>query len=125
MYLSSTQSCPTKTYVPQRLTLNSLSAYHSGQGGGATCFISFPEYSVPAKAAEAITPSPNRHDTNFFIYFSFWLSFPLHSKHLGASKSITKFAPCSISASLSWASKDCKPFLTGLRVSVPPRYSRP
>src|SRR5881396_1184422 len=76
MYLSSTQSCPTKTYVPQRLTLNSLSAYHSGQGGGATCFISFPEYSVPAKAAEVITPSPNRHDTNLFIYFSFWLSFP-------------------------------------------------
>src|SRR5216110_536344 len=76
MYRSSIQLFPVKTYVPQSETLNSLSAYHSGQGGGATCFISFPEYSVPAKAAEAITPIPNRHDTNFFIYFSFWLSFP-------------------------------------------------
>jgi hypothetical protein len=27
----------------QSETLNSLSAYHSGQGGGATCFISLPE----------------------------------------------------------------------------------
>src|SRR5213078_1631070 len=77
MYRSSAQLFPVKNYVPQSETLNSLSAYHSGHGGGAaTCFISFPEYSVPAKAAEAITPIPNRHDTNFFIYFSFWLSFP-------------------------------------------------
>src|SRR6266496_4040574 len=74
MYRSSTQSCPTKAYVPQSETLNSLSAYHSGQGGGATCFISFPEYSVPANAAEASAPAPNRHNSNFFIYFSFWLS---------------------------------------------------
>src|SRR6266700_4631132 len=110
MYRSSAQSCPTKAYVPQSETLNSLSAYHSGQGGGATCFISFPEYSVPAKAAEAITPSPNRHDTNLFIYFSFWLSFQLHSKHFGASKSITKFAPWLDSAILSRAYKDCKSF---------------
>src|SRR5436309_12378513 len=76
MYRSSIQLFPVNTYVPQRLTLNSLSAYHSGQGGGATCFISLPEYSVPPKAAEVITPSRNRHDTNLFIYFSFWLSFP-------------------------------------------------
>src|SRR5207244_7697641 len=76
MYRSLAHSVPVKMYVPQRLTLNSLSAYHSGQGGGATCFISFPEYSVPAKAAEAIAPSPNRHNTNPFIYFSFWLNFP-------------------------------------------------
>src|SRR6266516_1802002 len=76
-YRSSSQLFPANTYVPQRLTLNSLSAYHSGQGGGAaTCFISLPEYSVPAKAAEAITPNPNRHNTSLFIYFSFWLSFP-------------------------------------------------
>src|SRR4029077_19097572 len=87
MYRSSTQSCPTKAYVPQSETLNSLSAYHSGQGGGATCFISFPEYSVPANAAEASAPAASRHNSNFFIYFSFWLSFLLPSTHLGASKS--------------------------------------
>src|ERR1051326_6575814 len=51
--------------------LNSLSAYHSGQGGGATCFISFPEYSVPAKAAEPTRAVPSRHNSSFFIYFSF------------------------------------------------------
>ena len=28
------------------------------------------------KTAEAIAPSPNRHNTNPFIYFSFWLNFP-------------------------------------------------
>src|SRR4029077_4242676 len=125
MYRSSTQSCPTKAYVPQSETLNSLSAYHSGQGGGATCFISFPEYSVPAKAAEAITPNPNRHDTNFFIYFSFWLSSPSTLQHVRASPSITKFAPWLEAASLSRATEDCKSFLACLRVSIPPRYWRP
>src|SRR5437867_10071090 len=80
MYRSSTQSCPTKAYVPQSETLNSLSAYHSGQGGGATCFISFPEYSVPANAAEASARAPNRHNSNFFIYFSFLVKFLLNSK---------------------------------------------
>src|SRR5881227_2029159 len=78
MYRSSIQLFPVKTYVPQSETLNSLSAYHSGQGGGATCFISFPEYSVPAKAAEAITPATNRHNSNFFIYFSFLVKFPFY-----------------------------------------------
>src|SRR5436309_13768014 len=76
MYRSSIQLFPVNTYVPQRVTFMTLSANHSGQRGRATCFISFPEYSVPPKAAEVITPSPNRHDTNLFIYFSFWLSFP-------------------------------------------------
>src|SRR6516164_3914229 len=93
MYRSSTQSCPTKAYVPQSETLNSLSAYHSGQGGGATCFISFPEYSVPANAAEASAPAPNRHNSNFFIYFSFWLSFLLPSKHWSVQVK-TKSTPC-------------------------------
>src|SRR6266480_4144599 len=75
-YRSFSQLFPANTYVPQRLTLNSLSAYHSGQGGGAaTCFISFPEYSVPAKAAEAMAPHPNRHSINLFILFLLWLSF--------------------------------------------------
>src|SRR6266699_4514946 len=112
MYRSSTQSCPTKAYVPQSETLNSLSAYHSGQGGGATCFISFPEYSTPAKAAEAIIPDPNRHNTNFFIYFSFWLSFPSTLQHVRASPSITKFAPWLDVASVSRAAEDCNSFLT-------------
>src|SRR5881397_964210 len=92
MYLSSTQSCPTKTYVPQSETLNSLSAYHSGQGGGATCFISFPEYSVPAKAAEVSAPAPNRHNSNFFIYFSFWLS-SFYTSNFRSDPVKTKFAP--------------------------------
>src|SRR5438093_9346710 len=94
MYRSSIQLFPVKTYVPQSETLNSLSAYHSGQGGGATCFISFPEYSVPAKAAEVSAPAPNRHNSNFFIYFSFWLSFLFTLQTFGALRSITKFAPC-------------------------------
>src|SRR6266478_7601477 len=77
-YRSFSQLFPANTYVPQRLTLNSRSAYHSGQGGGAaTCFISFPEYvSVPAKATGAIAAMANRPNMNFFIYFSFWLSLP-------------------------------------------------
>src|SRR5437773_9302249 len=125
MYLSSTQSCPTKTYVPQSETLNSLSAYHSGQGGGATCFISFPEYSVPAKVPEVTTPAPNRHNSNFFIYFSFWLSFLTTLQHVGAAQSITKFALWLDAASLSRAPEDCKSFLACLKVSVLPRYSRP
>src|SRR6266404_9714255 len=94
MYRSSIQLFPVKTYVPQSETLNSLSAYHWGHGGGATCFISFPEYSVPAKAAEASAPAPNRHNSNFFIYFSFWLSFLLPSKHFVASKSKRSSHPC-------------------------------
>src|SRR6267143_4210195 len=71
MYRSSTQSCPTKAYVPQSETLNSLSAYHCGQGGGATCFISFPEYSGPAYAAEARAAIAQKATVSFFIT---WLS---------------------------------------------------
>src|SRR6266516_3495245 len=122
MYVSFSHLLPVKTYVPQSETLNSLSAYHSGQGGGATCFISFPEYSTPAKAAEAIIPDPNRHNTNFFIYFSFWLSFSSTLQHVRASPSITKFAPWLDAASLSQAAEDCNSFLTCLQVSIPPRY---
>src|SRR6266566_6317879 len=75
-YRSFSQLFPANTYVPQRLTLNSLSAYHSGQGGGtATCFISFPEYvSVPAKATEVTAATPNRANISFFILFLLRLS---------------------------------------------------
>src|SRR5438094_10491916 len=100
MYRSSIQLLPVKTYVPQSERLNSLSAYHSGQGGGATCFISFPEYSVPASAAEASAPDPNRHNSNFFIYFSLWLSFLLAANHFGVQVK-TKFASVSGCPSLS------------------------
>src|SRR5215208_791055 len=71
MYRSSIQLVPVKTYVPQSDTLISLSAYHSGQGGGATCLISLPEYPTPAKAAETTKLSPSRHNSSLFIYFSF------------------------------------------------------
>src|SRR5437016_3582924 len=71
MYRSSIQLFPVKTYVPQSETLNSLSAYHCGQGGGATCFISFPEYSGPAYAAEARAAIAQRARVSFFIT---WLS---------------------------------------------------
>src|SRR2546430_2884053 len=124
MYRSSIQLFPVKTYVPQSETLNSLSAYHSGQGGGATCFISFPEYSVPAKAAEAITPATNRHNSNFFIYFSFWLSFLFTLQHWSVQVK-TKFASVSGCPSLSRAARICKSFLTRLKASVRLRYWRP
>ncbi len=51
------------------LTFHSLSAYHSGQGGTATRFISLPEYSEPAKATEAIAAMEKKLNVSFFSLF--------------------------------------------------------
>src|SRR5262245_41740776 len=93
--------------------LNSLSAYHSGQGGGATCFISLPEYPTPAKAAEVTRAVPSRHNSSFFIDFSFWLSPPNLARRGGKST----FAACLDAVSLSRSGQICKLFRAVRRAS--------
>src|ERR671924_1538562 len=105
-------------YVPQRLKLNSLSAYHWGHGGGAaTCFISLPEYPTPANAAEAITPDPNRHNSNLFIISPSPSVKFLYPASFGAFTSITTFTPPLDVAILSRSFPDCKLFLPRLPAS--------
>src|SRR5438270_12008746 len=54
------------------LTFHSLSPYHSGQGTGCTCFISFPEKrSVPARATESTPKRTIKKRFRFFIPASY------------------------------------------------------
>src|SRR5438874_4697548 len=59
--------------MPQRLTFHSLSAYHCGQGVGATCFISLPEYAGPAWA------SPRQAETIIKVKVSCFMILSLES----------------------------------------------
>ncbi len=60
------------------LAFHSLSAYHPGQGGTATGFISLPEYSEPAKATEAIAAMQKKLNVSFFSLFQLdWVFTPL------------------------------------------------
>src|SRR4029077_3412518 len=47
-------------YVPQRFTFHSRSPYHSGHGGGATCFLSLSEF---LSARDTLLRQRNREDT--------------------------------------------------------------
>src|SRR5207302_3581258 len=113
--------------MPERLRLNSLSAYHCGQGGGATDFDSLEYVSVPAKAADPRATSAHKLRASFFICFLlFWLSLGptiTPSGHIFQERCWGLLWMCAI---VPWAKNNCKGVSTivspGVTASTPRPY---